>query len=421
MGAAYERDGSAVTDFSSSVRGGANHTYPAVGAPGRSIWSTSARRTVISGGSYAGGNTNPYYLAISGTSMSTPHVAGLVALLWQAAPSMGISELHEDYSGDDPEGWYENERTRIHETEWILEASARFLPPISESGNVAGDDRSTGWDGKPVDYVQGYGIVDARRAVGIALTLERLRDMCEDPEKIDVRDAIAVYDGQFVEGKVNVMTSKAEVSWSGEYSRYNDQNMNPLSLVNQTKYVEIPRGATTATITMTYSGIDTTLFQGADIAFTVDTNGDGSPEHQSDLSLVNGGPDIMEIPVGDENTWTFGIIGRGVRIPRPLQGINYIELRVEYDIGIEFDVEGNGSYVSRPLNAVYAPVFPGTENARGSDITAFSYELRGLQLPSEGEPPPTGSERSYTWLIILFVFLGMISVLAYIRFRKKGT
>ncbi|MEA3558178.1 MAG: S8 family serine peptidase, partial [Candidatus Thermoplasmatota archaeon] len=134
MVAAYERDGSAVTDFSSRGRVGANHTYPDIGAPGKTIWSTSARRTVISGGSYIGGNTNPYYLAISGTSMSTPHIAGLVALLWQAAPSLRVSGMHEDYSGPDPESWYSNPNTRIHEAEWILEASARFLPPTEESG-----------------------------------------------------------------------------------------------------------------------------------------------------------------------------------------------------------------------------------------------------------------------------------------------
>jgi serine protease AprX len=58
--AAYERDGSAVTDFSSRGQVGLNHTYPDIGAPGRSIWSASARRTIISAGSYCGGTVNPY-------------------------------------------------------------------------------------------------------------------------------------------------------------------------------------------------------------------------------------------------------------------------------------------------------------------------------------------------------------------------
>ncbi len=419
MVAAYERDGSAVTDFSSRGRVGANHTYPDIGAPGRTIWSTSARRTVISGGTYFGGNTNPYYLAISGTSMSTPHVAGLVALLWQAAPSMTISELHEDYSGPDPENWYGDPNTRIHEVEWILEASATFLDPTEENGNVGGDANSTGWDGKPIDYVQGYGLVDARRAVGIALTLERLRDMCDDPAKIDVRDAINVYDGQDVPGTVVVNSNRVEVEWSGEYSRYNDQSMNPLSLVNQTKYVEIPEGATTATVTMSYSGLDTTLFQAADLAFTIDTNGDGNPDHQSSLSILDGGTDTMDIPVGSEGRWTFDIIGRGVRIPRPFQGTSYVELRVEYDMGVVFDVEGNGSYTTRPLNAVYAPLFPGEVQGFGPSIETYSYNLRGLELPTDEIIHEEDEEGSLLIWIIIILIIGAIGASMVIYYKRK--
>jgi serine protease AprX len=418
MVAAYERDGSAVTDFSSRGRVGANHTYPDIGAPGRSIWSASARRTVISGGSYVGGNTNPYYLAISGTSMSTPHVAGLVALLWQAAPSMRISELHEDYSGPNPEEWYGDPNTRIHEAEWILEASATFLPPTPESGNVAGDTNSTGWDGKPIDYVQGYGIVNARRAVGIALTLQQLRDQSDDPYSIDVRDAIAVYDGQGVPGTEVFTTNRAEVSWSGEYSRYNDQSMNPLSLVNQTKYVEIPEGATSATVTMTYSGIDTTLFQAADLAFTIDTNGDGNPDEQSSLSLLDGGTDSMDLSVGSEKMWAFDIIGRGLKVPRPLQGSSYVELRVEYDIGVVFDVEGNGSYRTRPLNAVYAPLFPGETMETGATVETYRYDLRDLELPTE-EQMEERREEGVTWIWILLVVIGAAAVGIYVWNRKR--
>ncbi|MGA1822628.1 MAG: S8 family serine peptidase [Thermoplasmatota archaeon] len=423
MVAAYERDGSAVTDFSSRGRVGANHTYPDVGAPGRSIWSTSARRTVISGGTYAGGNTNPYYLAISGTSMSTPHVAGLVALLWQAAPSMMVSDLHEDYSGPDPEGWFSDPNTRIHEVEWILEASATYLPPTPESGNVAGDDNTTGWGGKPIDYVQGYGIVDARRAVGIALTLQRLRNMCAEPKMITVLDAIDAYDNQGVPGKVMTTSGSAEVSWSGEFSRYNDQAMNPLSLVNQTKYVEIPKGATEAQVTMSYAGLDTTQFQAGDLAFTIDTNDDGNPEHQSDLSFLGGSTDQMTISVGNEDLWTFDIIGRGIKIPRPLQGVNYVELRIEYDISVVFDVEGNGSYTTRPLNAVFAPLFPGEVLDEGPTIETYRYSIRGLELPVREEPVEEKAEET-PWFIIVVILVILAGIGAgiylYARNRKKN-
>jgi serine protease AprX len=418
MVAAYERDGSAVTDFSSRGRVGANHTYPDVGAPGRSIWSTSARRTVISGGSFIGGNTNPYYLAISGTSMSTPHVAGLVALLWQAAPSMQVSTLHEDYSGEDPEGWYSNEKTVIHEAEWILEASATFLPPDADHGNVAGDTNSTGWGGKPVDYVQGYGIVDAKRAVGIALTLERLRDMCEDPKKITVWDAIRAYDEQEVSDTFFATVSETEVIWSGEYSRYNDQSMNPLSLVNQTKYVEVPEGAVSATVTMTYAGLDTSEFQAGDLSFTIDTNGDGNPDVESSLSFNDGGIDIEDVQASGGELWTFGIVGRGVKLPRPFQGVNYVEMRMEYDISIVFEMSENGSQSTRPLNAVFAPVFPSYQTEEGAQFEVMRYRLRGLELPSDQEEE-TKPENGFPWGWMIVIILIVAAIGAGLVYRKK--
>jgi hypothetical protein len=334
---------------------------------------------------------------------------------------MGVSEMHEDYSGDDPEGWYSDPNTRIHEVEWILEASANFLPPDAEHGNVAGDTNSTGWGGKPIDYVQGYGIVNAKRAVGIALTLERLRDMCEDPKQITVWDAIKAYDQQEVADTYMATALESEVVWSGEYSRYNDQTMNPLSLVNQTKYVEVPEGAISATVTMTYAGLDTSEFQAGDLSFTIDTNGDGSPDVQSSLSFNDGGRDEEHVLVSGGELWTFGIVGRGVKLPRPFQGINYVEMRMEYDITIVFEMSENGTTMTRPLNAVFAPVFPSYEVETGSQMEVMRYRLRGLELPQDerGEP---AKEEGLPWgiiIVIILILAGIISFVIYKRKRKK--
>jgi hypothetical protein len=353
--------------------------------------------------------------------MSTPHVAGLVALLGQAAPSLKVSDLHEDYSGDDMEGWHSDPKTVIHEVEWILEASAKFLPPTEESGNVAGDDNTTGWGGKPIDYVQGYGIVDAKRAVGIALTLERLRDMCEDPGKITVLDAIKAYDQQMVADTYFANVGETEVSWSGEFSRYNDQDMNPLSLVNQTKFVQVPEGAVSATVTMRYSGLDTSEFQAGDLSFTIDTSGNGDPDVESSLSFNDGGIDVEELPASGGELWTFGIVGRGVKVPRPFQGVNYVEMRIEYDIAVVFEMSGNGSQSTRPLNAVFAPVMPSYETEEGSEIEVMRYRLRGLELPSDDiETGP--SERPFPIGIVLLILLliaGIIAVVIYFQKKKK--
>ncbi|WP_455392169.1 S8 family serine peptidase [[Eubacterium] cellulosolvens] len=416
--AAYERDGSAVTDFSSRGQVGLNHTYPDVGAPGRGIWSTSARRTVISSGTYVGGNTNPYYLAISGTSMSTPHVAGLAALLWQAAPSMTLSDLHEDYSGPDPESWYSNPNTVIHELEWILEASARLLPMDEEHGNLAGDSNTTGWDGKPVDYVQGYGIVDAKRAVGIALTLQNLRDKFP-LRKITVRDAIAAYDKYNVDNSRGVLITQAITEWSGEFSRYNDQSGNPLSLVNQTKFLIAPYGIVQAVVTLSYTIIDLEEFKAGDLAFSVDYDGDGREDHTSSLSPTTSGKDTLVIDQPPAGLWTFDILGRGFKLQRPLQGINYVELRIEYEMSVAFTMAGMGGSNLTKGNAYYAPVLPHEAAMEGGySLMIGNYDLRNVTIEEVmPEKPAKKEEFPLGWLALLTLLI--IAAVVYWQWRSS--
>lgn len=422
MVAAYERDGSAITDFSSRGKVGDNHTYPDVGAPGRYIWSTSARRTVISGGSYVGGNTNPYYLAISGTSMSTPHVAGLTALLWQAAPSMTISNLHEDYSGDNPDAWYENPNTRIHEVEWIIEASAKLLPPTTESGNVAGDSETTGWGSRSIDYVQGYGIVDARKAVGIALTLEHLRSKYPDRD-ITVMDAIEAYEKHEVSGSYLSRTGKASASWSGEYSRYNDQFGKPLSVVNQTKYVIVPENATEAEVRLEFTTIDLTEFKAADLAFTIDFNSDGIVDYQSDLMPGSQGIDTAQLEVSEGGTWTFDIIGMGIKKPpRPTKEDSYVELRIEYEMSVSFSLPENGTNLkstNRP-NALVTTLMPADSPDGGEYMLEVSrYDTSQVSLP-EPVAIKKSSETQPPYALLLALIIIIIAVAASLKRRKRG-
>ena len=78
------RDGT-VSDFSSRGKAGDQSTYPDISAPGENI--TSSCRIYLpictTGGDVIdGGNYN----TISGTSMATPHISGIVAQLFQAVP-----------------------------------------------------------------------------------------------------------------------------------------------------------------------------------------------------------------------------------------------------------------------------------------------------------------------------------------------
>ena len=86
--AAVDRQGR-VADFSS--RGGSRHPdKPDVAAPGVNIYSGTARASLVDAGDPQAGFG---YAAISGTSMATPHIAGLLALLKHRNPALTESDF----------------------------------------------------------------------------------------------------------------------------------------------------------------------------------------------------------------------------------------------------------------------------------------------------------------------------------------
>lgn len=427
MVAAYERDGSAVTDFSSKGKLGWNHTYPDIGAPGRSIWSAHARRTVISGGSKAGGNPNPYYLAISGTSMSTPHVAGLVALLFQAAPSLTISERHEDYSGDDPT-WWENPETRIHEIEWILEATATYLPP-SEATGVPVQDNSTGMDGRPIDYCQGYGIVDAEKAVGVALTLERLRKMHRDMD-ITVADALKSYEDMMVEINVSEATNILSAQWVGEYSKFNDQNGRTVTEVNLTKNVFVPLGVSKVVIDLAYDPIDASEMSTGDLTYSIDFDNDGNVDTTGGMEPVLSGNRHEEFDVGESNTnslWAFGIVGQGTKLQNPLRENSYVEVRIEYTMSVQLilndlgdephyiDFDWDNSMIAPLKFGSPAPEFEGGEIS----MTVNYYDMDAVELKETIIVPPK-KEEGVSWIVIIPALLAICALSVYFLRKRKN-
>jgi len=356
---AFARDGSAVADFSSRSLPGLVQTYPDVGGPGVAIWSTAARRTSISAGSYIGGNTNPYYLAISGTSMSTPHVAGAVALLWQAAPSMGVSDRHEDYNGTEADAWADNPRTRIHEAEWILESTARYVPlPAAAVSNGSAPEEGHG--GLTHDHAQGYGTIDVHRAVTVALALEKLRK--DNPERdVTVDDALreAGRGAAYFEPTA-VGTDRLHASWQGEYGRFTDLGFNTLTTANQTKLLYIPPGTASLEFDLSYQAVDYERKSVGDLTYAVDWNGDGTNEVTGSLTPApptghKGGTVSVPSDRGGSVAWV-NVIGYGVKVQTYRGGLNYIEWRSHYSIGVT-------AALDLPQGGAMAPVDKGNYSA----------------------------------------------------------
>ncbi|MGB1798646.1 MAG: S8 family serine peptidase, partial [Candidatus Poseidoniaceae archaeon] len=64
------------------------------------IWATAPRGTAIDASTRTQGDL--YYMAISGTSMATPHVGGMAGVILDIAPSLGVADYHrEDHDEGD--------------------------------------------------------------------------------------------------------------------------------------------------------------------------------------------------------------------------------------------------------------------------------------------------------------------------------
>ena len=439
MCAAHEHDGSGVAEFSSRGKRGDTHTYPDVSAPGVRVWSCSARRTVISAGSYVGGNDNPYYLAISGTSMSTPHVAGLVALLWQAAPSAKVSDKHEDHSGD-PGDWFERDDTRIHEIEWIIEATATFLEGegLAVNGIPSRDDELDGFgvDGEPIDYVQGYGMVNAERAVAVALTLSMLR-MDNPGSDVTVADALAAYEASLEEGEREMGTDQLFASWSGEYSRYNDQDGAVLAQQNQTKLLYVPDGVESVDIELRYSPLDLVKMSMGSITYTVDFGFDGSEDVRGSISPNLDGVRKGNIPVGGNGgqVWAVSVWGQGVKVQRPLQDRNYVEVRIEYRTSVVAHLSpGEGAVLVDPPNlhsgyyhAISSPWAVGTPSAAYANgpviLPLVMYNLTRVEMLTDDSGEATADDGGLScsvwwWLVLVLVVLVGVDLVMF-RDRRR--
>jgi len=426
--AAYEHDGSAAAEFTSRGEPARNETFPDLGAPGVAIWSAAARRTMISSTSFTQNqNRNPYYLAISGTSMSTPHIAGLVALLWQACPSMMVSDRHDDYSGNDS-GWWKDPRTRIHEVEWIMEATCTYLAP-SEATGVPVETTVTGMDGRPQDYVQGYGIVNADRAVGVALTLQRLRERYP-LEQVSVVDALKVYQDVLIYTDRTSNTDTLSGGWHGEFSRFNNQLGVYFQEVNQTRRLPVPEGAKSVTISLTYAPLDLDEKVKAGMDFSVDMDGDGNPEYAGNPGLGIGGSGQREMTFDAPapGLWDIGIVGNVRNLPDPattLMDRNYIEARMEYDMSvvIVMDMTQGDTAVnlSVPPSIQVALDFgdPSPEYSDGEltiNTWAFDLDKALLEEDEESGPPEGGRGALIAGVVLLLLLAGVL----YIYLRRKG-
>lgn len=374
--AATLRDGSGMANFSSRGQKDKIETYPDIGAPGVGIWSAAARGTMIGGAILTmdyvekQGAINPYYLAISGTSMATPHIAGLAALLWQACPSLTMSDVDEDISEapitiEDVEGdSYQVDETKIHELELILKLTADYIQPAD---NGVPTEYLNGILNRSFDYAQGYGLVNSEKAVGLALMLNKLRDPNNDgtvDNNASVFEAYNEYLKIMIGGLEEKNTDVIHASWEGEFidadsSLQESQFYGDVIPASDQKHeLFIPQETTNLKITLDYIPLSTkteitAIPSGSysDLHMVIDVNGDGQRDSPSGPIIPNffvtdptkNVTKTYEFGASDEllmnnkgSNWTFDIIGYAIGnlIPQIDKGA-----RNEYSINVEITLD----------------------------------------------------------------------------------
>lgn len=420
--AAATHSGEGMAGFSSRGQKGVYITYPDITAPGVDIWATRARGTWL--GEYQLIDEDMYYMAISGTSMATPHVSGLAAILFQAAPSLRVSEHHGIYNGPDG-SWGNRDDTRIHEVEYILQLTANMIPFTGDNGVPA--ERDEGTSGRDIDFAQGYGLVNSNHAVALALTLEKMR---EDEPDATVDDAFKEYEKTIGSTVITEKTDTLTTSWRGEWAQLTNGS-NPGSstsfATDQHHKVFVPQSGVHLTIDLAYNSYDVNHFTGGRIDVTVDMDGDGMTDITPDLLDIDGNK-VYHIPLTEspalENKgkhWSFNVEGQGIKVPTPNPEDEFTEALIEYTIGVTLIIEPEAtiSLDEREFTPYMSPWRFGAPSdgytTAEVSLTKFQYDISDVEYT---EP---FLERYGPTLAALFIVLAFGLVLGYgIMKRQLG-
>ncbi len=362
--AALTHDGSAVTSFSSRGWMSQQHTWPDIAAPGRDIWATAPRATAIDASTRTQGDL--YYMAISGTSMATPHIGGIATLLISVAPSLKVADYqHDDHDegssmvtkeaaqGFQDEMWASANHTRVHEVELILELTAKYDPLRNscEDGNDEDDCVDipetcyiSNTTNRCHDWRVGHGLVHVDEAVALAATTQTMRDpdgdgFLDNPE-VTVWDAYAHYLGIMDVREIPLETDQLKHSWKGEWSHFNNGPTSTFGsyATDDRHYVWVPAGTQTMQIAFSSLDWDSESARIASIRPNVDLGSDGNDDAQGE-GQKTGDTLYITLEVDEDywETWTeFDVTGTAISLPitEVLSGSEFLEPRVPYTVDV---------------------------------------------------------------------------------------
>ena len=358
--AALTHDGTAVTSFSSRGCMNQQHTWPDVGAPGRDIWATAPRGTAIDASTRTQGDL--YYMAISGTSMATPHVGGIAGLVLNAAPSLGVADYHRDDhdfgdslvggEGTAAYGQYENwdseNYSRVHEFELILELTSRYdgMANSCEDGNSEDgcadipEECYRSATGQCHDWRIGHGLTDTDAAVALARTLQLMRDQNGDgfvdhPE-YNVWDAYEIYLDMMGTAKIPVNTDRVKHSWKGDWNHFNNGANGAVYYTEDSHYVWIPNGTERLEATLAASEFELETAQAGQLQLSIDLGEDGSDEGQGQgIRIADTWYYDLDVDSSHWGKWAhFDVSGQAITLFGVIEDPEFFESRIPYTVDV---------------------------------------------------------------------------------------
>ena len=389
--AALTHDGTAVTSFSSRGCMAQQHTWPDLGAPGRDIWATAPRGTAIDASTRTQGDL--YYMAISGTSMATPHIGGVAGLLLDVAPSLRAASYHSDDhdQGDSLvmgagaaaygqfDDWNEANWSKVHEVELILELTARYegMANSCEDGNdedACSDIPATCYrsaTGGCHDWRVGHGLVDVDEAMALARTLHLLRDpdldgFIDHPE-FTVWDAWEIYGAMLDERSIPVDTDRVRHQWKGDWNHFNNGQNGAVYTTNDAHHVFIPNGTTTLVASFVPTEWDLDTGQVGGLQLSIDMGEDGNNDAQG-LGQRSGDTWTYTLDVDPEHwgTWTeFDVEGQAVVLWGFLDDPEFFEASIPYtvDVVLTLDLSEPRDIAFEQRSGTYTDLDPTTPSA----------------------------------------------------------
>ncbi len=358
--AALTHDGTAITSFSSRGCMNQQHTWPDVGAPGRDIWATAPRGTAIDASTRTQGDL--YYMAISGTSMATPHVGGIAGLVLNAAPSLGVADYHRDdhdygsslVGGDGTasygqfEDWDSAEFSRVHEFELILELTSRYdgMANSCEDGNSEDSCNDIpekcyrSATGQCHDWRVGHGLTDTDAAVALARTLQLMRDQdgngIVDHPEYNVWDAYEIYNEMMGVATIPVDTDRVRHAWKGDWNHFNNGATGAVYYTEDSHYVWIPNGTERLEATLSAAEFELETVQAGQLQLSIDLGEDGSNDAQGQGSrMANTWYYDLDVDSSSWGKWAhFDITGQAVTLLGVLEDPEFFESRIPYTVDV---------------------------------------------------------------------------------------